>query len=361
MNQIQVIGTHNSYRRDISPATLAWLTRLNPTASQALDYQHAPLDVQLDHGVRQLEIDIYADSKGGAYLHPRGAEWERKAGLVPDADPMSPASMQGTDFKVMHIVDIDQRSNCEPLRKCLEIVRDWSRAHPNHVPVFVDLETKQDIPFKTDNLTFTKPEVFTQATYDRLDAEIREVFGPDHLVTPDDVRGNFPTLNAAVRTQGWPSLDSARGKIVFLFDRPHDTALYVQDHPSLQGRVIFTNGKPGEPDCAFTEVNEGFVGARGNGSEPVNNAEAAKVIPALVREGYLVRTRSDANTVEARLNDVSRRQTALDSGAQLISTDYPTFEPAPWHDFSVGFPGGTIARCNPVNAPRGCDSAALEK
>ena len=38
--------------------------------------------------------------------------------------------------------------------------------------------------------------------------------------------------------------------------------------------------------------------------------------------GYLVRTRSDANTTEARENDYSRFEAALESGAQIISTDY---------------------------------------
>lgn len=360
LNQIQVIGTHNSYRRDISPATLKWLTKLSPQAAIALDYRHDTLSAQLDHGVRQLEIDIYADSEGGRYAHPKGPEWERKAGLTPDRDPTPPQAMQGTDFKVMHIVDIDQRSNCQPLRVCLAEIKAWSDAHPNHVPVFIDLETKQDIPFGGGKLDFTQPEVFTPATYDRLDAELVSVFGRNGIVTPDQVRGSSETLDKAVHLHGWPSLSQTRGKIVFLFDRPHDTARYTQGHPALRDRIVFTNAKPGDPDCAFTEVNEGFIGAKGNGSEAVDNAAAARIIPELVKQGYLVRTRADANTIEARQNDLKRRNVAFSSGAHLISTDYPGFEPAPWHDYAVSFGPGLIARCNPVNAPASCRSNALE-
>lgn len=361
VNQIQVIGTHNSYRRDISPVTLRWLTGLSPQAAIALDYHHDTLTAQLDHGVRQLEIDIYADTQGGRYAHPKGPEWERKAGLTPQADPTPPQAMQGTDFKVMHIVDIDQRSSCQPFRACLEQIRAWSDAHPGHVPVFIDLETKQDIPFGGGKLPFTAPEVFTPATYDRLDAELLSVLGRDRIITPDDVRGSATTLDEGVRTHGWPDLAHARGKIVFLFDRPHDTARYTQDHPALRNRVVFTNARPGDPDCGFTEVNEGFIGAKGNGSEAVNNKAASIVIPDLVRRGYLVRTRSDANTIEARQNDLERRDVALASGAQLVSTDYPGFEPAPWHNYAVSFGEGLVARCNPVNAPASCRSNALEK
>lgn len=359
LNQIQVIGTHNSYRRDISPATLKWLTKLSPQAAIALDYRHDTLSAQLDHGVRQLEIDIYADSEGGRYAHPKGPEWERKAGLTPDRDPTPPQAMQGTDFKVMHIVDIDQRSTCQPLRACLQIVKDWSDAHPGHLPVFIDLETKQSAP-PGGNAPFTAPEIFTPATYDRLDAELLEVFGRDRILAPDDVRGSSASLNEAIRMKGWPSLAQARGKVVFVFERPHDTARYLVGHPALKGRLIFPNGKPGEPSCAFTEINEGFIGKKIADFDPVDNAKAARTIPALVKQGYLIRTRSDGDTIEARKNDLERRKVALGSGAQLVSTDYPIFQPAPWNNYAVAFPNGGLARCNPVNAPRSCQDGRLE-
>lgn len=357
MNQIQVIGTHNSYRRSISPTTLAWLKAQSPNMANALDYQHGSLLAQLDGGMRQLEIDIYADSTGKRYAHPRGVEWEKKAGLTPDQDQSDVTEAQGTDFKVMHIVDIDQRSSCEPLRNCLQIIKSWSDAHPNHLPLYIDLETKQDVPLK--NGKFTQPEQFTPATYDKLDAELLAVFGRERILTPDDVRGSYPTLNEAVLKRGWPALAFGRGKVVFTFDRPHDTARYVKGHPALQGRVVFTNAQPGDPDAAFTEVNEGFVGQEGNGSAAVNNAAALQKIQELVTKGYLVRTRSDANTVEARQNDTARRDVAFQSGAQIISTDYPSFEPAPWHNFTIAFPGGVIARCNPVNAPASCTAVDI--
>ncbi|MFT8674871.1 phosphatidylinositol-specific phospholipase C1-like protein [Acetobacter sp.] len=355
MNQVQVIGTHNSYRRSIAPSTLAWLTAKSPQMAEALDYKHGTIPAQLDGGMRQLEIDIYADSNGKHYAHPRGAEWQKKAGLTPDADQSDVTDMQGTDFKVMHIVDIDQRSSCEPLRNCLEVIKAWSDAHPNHLPLYIDLETKQDVPIK--NGAFTQPEQFTTATYDKLDAELLSVFGRDRIVTPDDVRGPYATLNEAIRTRGWPTLAFGRGKVVFTFDRPHDTARYLVGHPALRGRVVFTNGRPGDPDAAYTEANEGFVGQAGNGSAEVNNTTALHEIQDLVKQGYLVRTRSDANTVEARQNDPARRNVAFQSGAQIISTDYPSFEPAPWHNFTVAFPGGVIARCNPVTAPATCSAA----
>ena len=54
---------------------------------------------------------------------------------------------------------------------------------------------------------------FDEAAYDALDAEIASVFPPDGLITPDDVRGNAPTLREAVLTRGWPKLGDARGRV----------------------------------------------------------------------------------------------------------------------------------------------------
>ena len=98
--------------------------------------------------------------------------------------------------------------------------------------------------------------------------------------------------------------------------------------------MLFTNAVPGAPDAAFTELNDG----------------PASEIEKLVRQGYLVRTRSDDSTHEARTNDTKRRDAMLKSGAQIVSTDYPASEPARWEGhYFVALPGNATARCNPVN------------
>ena len=164
------------------------------------------------------------------------------------------------------------------------------------------------------------------------------------MITPDQVRGRHRTLNTAVRKGGWPTLAQARGKVVFLMDQTDVGPLYLKGHPALRGRVLFTNATPGQPDAAFIEENDGD--------------EAT--ITSLVRAGYLVRTRADAGTVEARSNDGRRRDSALRSGAQIVSTDYPQFEPARWSGYFVALPNGMPARCNPVNGPAGCVDSLLE-
>ena len=68
------------------------------------------------------------------------------------------------------------------------------------------------------------------------------------------------------------------------------------------------------------------------------------------------------DTKEARTGDVSTRDAALASGAQWVSTDYPTISDNRFGTpYFAAIPGGTVARCNPINAPAGCVSSLLER
>jgi calcium-dependent phosphoinositide phospholipase C len=338
LNQIQVIGSHNSYHAGMAPSETAWLRNLSQKSADGLEYRHAGLDVQFDMGVRQVEIDIYADVKGGRFAHPANLKFVSDMGLAADA-PFDPSGLfLKPGFKVMHAQDIDYRSNCQPFTGCLAVILNWSKAHPGHLPLFILIETKvgKSRPYQTET------EAFTPAVFDDLDKEIRSVIPTDKMIVPDDVRGKHATLEEAVLTDGWPTLDSARGKIIFLLDQRKAEADYVAGHPSLKGRVIFTNAEPGSPDAAFTEQND-----------PLKDPA---LIPSLVKKGYLVRARTDADTVQGRSGDTKMREAAMASGAQILSSDYYFGEKASWSGFSVNFPNGEVARCNPVVGPKQCDA-----
>jgi hypothetical protein len=342
VNQIQVIGSHNSYHAGFAPSERKYMEMKNPKALRSLDYHHAPLADQLSGGVRQIEIDVFADARGGRFAHPAIVREVAAAGLPADPDFDPQHEMDKPGFKVMHVQDLDERSTCHTFVACLTVVRTWSKQHPQHVPIFILVETKEggsrDLP------DAVKTEPFTPAVFDALDAEIRSVFEPDEMITPDEVRGDAPTLVAAVHAGRWPTLAKVRGRVIFLMDQQHAGPIYAEGHPSLQGRILFTNASPGASDAAFVEQNNG----------------TREEIDALVKQGYLVRTRTDEGTEQARTNDTTRRDLALVSGAQMISTDYPSSEPSAWTTFSVGLPNGLVARCNPVNKPTGCIDELLE-
>ncbi len=334
LNQIQVIGTHNSYHAGFAPSTAKLWEEKNPRGFSGLDYQHQPLAAQFDSGVRQIELDIFADSKGGLYAHPAGPAMVAAAGLPADPDFDPNGLMNKPGFKVMHMQDVDYRSTCEPFTACLEQIRKWSHAHPKHIPIFILVETKEERPRPPAQVTM--PEPFTASTFDALDAEIRSVFPANEMITPDDVRGKYGTMIEAVLAGNWPTLKSARGKVIFLMDQRPVGPIYLDGHPSLRGRVLFTNAVPGQPDAAFIERNDG----------------PAAEITALVQKGYLIRARTDSDTKEARTDSTARRDEMMSSGAQMLSTDYPVNEPARWPGhYVVALPGNSVARSNPVNSP----------
>lgn len=341
LNQIQTIGSHNSYHLLADEPERTLRRSFIGSGEDSLEYTHGPLGHQFSsEKVRQIELDVFDDPNGGLYADP----------LIRNAvngGPYDPA-MNQPGIKVLHIQDVDYHSNCITLILCLQTVKAWSDANPRHVPLTILLELK-DTPLVLGGIDFVDPLPFNAAAMDRLDGEIRSVFSEDEMITPDDVRGSHATLEEAVLQDGWPTLGDSRGKVMFLMDNSGGyRTTYLGGHPSLAGRVLFTNSNPGQADAAFVERND----AKGSLADIQN----------LVAEGYVVRTRADADTVEARAGDTSTRDAALASGAQWVSTDYPV--PSLSQQFGTGYsasiPGGVAARCNPINGPTGCVSFWLD-
>ncbi|MDQ2825959.1 MAG: phosphatidylinositol-specific phospholipase C1-like protein [Actinomycetota bacterium] len=281
LNQIQVLGTHNSYHVAPPPG---------PGVTPDRDITQSTLTIQLDHqSVRQVELDVHAGRPGG--------------------------------LAVFHL-DGDEGTTCPTFVQCLTEVRAWSQRNRGHLPVFVLVEPKDDPGAPVDAAA--------------VDAEVRRVFTPAELLTPDDVQGDAPTLSQAVLERGWPALGATRDKVVVVLNAPVPTrAAYTSGETSLHGRAMFVYSDPASPLAAFMSV-------------PDARLEGARIV-GLVRSGYMVRTRADDSGVEARADDLSRATAALASGAQLVSTDFPA--PAP-SGYVVAMPG-TPARCNPVTVAPG--------
>ncbi len=337
LNDLMTVGTHNSYHVRTPEKIMALIRGVAPKAWVGLDYSHPPLLEQLNDGMRALELDLVFDPQGGRFAHPAGL---KLAGL-PD-DPAYVAAMSRPGFKVLHIQDVDFTSNCLTFVECLTIIRDWSRAHPRHTPILITMNTndeKSHAPGGVDELPFD------EHAYDALDAEIRSVFRPSELITPDDIQGRYPTLREAVLKHGWPTLGASRGRFLFALDEeaPH-VAAYRGKRASLEGRVLFVNTDETSPAAGYITLNE--------------HADVPR-ITADVKAGFVVRTRADADTVEARSNDVTRRDAALQSGAQYVSTDYPHPDTR-LSDYQARLPGNAITVCNPVRAADKCAGIPVE-
>jgi hypothetical protein len=122
---------------------------------------------------------------------------------------------------------------------------------------------------------------------------------------------------------------------------------YIAGHSSLRGRIMFVNAQPGKEEAAFVILND-----------PIQYEDS---IRTLVKGGYLVRTRADEGTHEARKADYRKLEAALRSGAHYISTDYYMPDRRFAGNYKVQLPEGKIARCNPVLPPKVCNSSTIEQ
>jgi hypothetical protein len=344
MNQIQVIGTHNSYHQRAADSLMKLIALRNPQAARDLDYGHRPLPEQLGElGIRQLELDCYADPEGGRFAHPLGPAAAVKAGFAPVASNDPEAKLLRPGIKVMHVPDVDFGSSVLTLVDGLKEIRAWSLQHPRHVPIFILIELKRETlgAAFTPALPWRKPELA------ELEREILSVFPIKDILTPDDIRGHAHTLREGLREHGWPMLDSMRGKVLFGMDNEGpERAAYLLGHPALEGRILFVSVPEENPAAAWMKVND-----------PIRDFAR---IQTLVRDGFLVRTRADVPTEQARANDVQMRDHALASGAQFVSTDYPVPNPK-FSPYCVQLEGNVVARSNPVNGPANLRGRDLEK
>lgn len=364
INQIQVLGTHNSYARPVDPrlfqAIKPVLDNMEKTyfakmpAAQkekfleyhpngmslieGLKYDHPPLSEQLDSGLRSLELDVYNDPDGGRFAEPAGYVALRKAG-VQNLAYMDKTDLEKPGFKLLHMADLDFRTYHTTLVSALKELKSWSQQNPDHAPIFIMIEAKDNgIPL-FPNATQVLP--FDQKAFELLDQDILQTMGRDRLILPDDVRGGYKTLRDAVKAGHWPTVAQARGKFVFLLlpsaaGLGEEGGAYVKDAPNLEKKVMFVQSSPESSFGAFLLLDN----AKMRQSE----------IQRYVKEGFLVRTRADIETYEAKVNDYSRAEAAFSSGAQIISTDFFKATNTYGTPYRVQLPKARDMQANPINA-----------
>lgn len=316
INQLQLLGTHNSYHIAPDAFTMSAIAAVAGNEALAIDYTRRPLAEQLEQqGVRHVELDCYLDPEGTLYRHPLAMTMAKLAGArMPPFDPEGRLAVPG--IKVLHSPDFDVRTTNYTLHDALTEMKTWSDAHDWHVPIFVLIE------LKSDSFSGSKPLPWREGAFTTLHDELRAVWPRKRILTPRDVQGEAATLREAVAGKGWPLVEEHLGKVAFLLDNEgEDRDRYLQ--ATDRERLLFVSVSPEHPEAAWMKRNE-----------PV--AQEAE-IRELVEQGFLVRTRADAGTHEARANDTRRRDLAIATGAQLISTDYPEPDQR-FSNYAVGLP-----------------------
>ncbi|WP_343660738.1 phosphatidylinositol-specific phospholipase C domain-containing protein [Chryseobacterium sp.] len=363
INQLQVVGTHNSYAQPADPRVLDLVTPIingmmqkysssmseeqkakfkeyhpyGMDLKEGLNYNHPDFTEQLNANLRGLEIDVYYDPEGNRFSRPATYEILKAKGVT-DLAPFNTKGLDQPGFKVLHMADIDFRTHYPTLKDALTALKTWSDQHPGHTPVFMMIEAKDSGFPIFENSTKVLP--FDKKAYDELDGEIVKYLGKDKIITPKEVQGKYKTLKEAVTHNNWPKLNDSKGKFIFMLLPGSAGTLSSKNNPylidgSLKERMMFLNSEPDDSFAGFILRDNAIV--------------RQKEIQDLVKQGYMVRTRSDIETYEAKTNDFTRSEAAFSSGSQIISTDF--FRPGNTYGtpYFIQPPQGKDYLNNPLN------------
>ncbi|CAM9955126.1 unnamed protein product [Ectocarpus sp. 6 AP-2014] len=304
INQLQVIGTHNSYHR----------RTYVPALSDYWDYHYPSLTAQLDAGIRHLELDIHYDWKTGRWF-------------------------------VFHLSILDAVSSCNCLSVCLAEIREWSDTHPTHHILFIEIELKLTGDFL--QLCGEKTPDADHTAFRAMQETVIDEFPLDRILTPREVRGDYETLAEAVTATtsaselfvptntsstsaessgsggvaregmagGWPLVDETRGKVLFIVDYQTTNILC---RPSVRkalpkDETVFFERTP------LTEIGHSDLLAFG---ETRNSG----LIEGMVRSGIIVRNRIPNHDWDSRSDseedgEEPRLTYIVDTPAQLVVYD----------------------------------------
>lgn len=312
LNDIRILASHNSYKKKPDPKVLRFLSRFKKRLGEELDpiqldYGHEKLTIQLDSfNVRGFEFDLAYDPNGGAYAKRRinyfipGLKQKSK-------DP----KLYQPGIKLLHIADIDFESNYLTFQEALLELKNWSEDNPKHIPLFVNLEIKRSSPGDyskfLNRIGFKKAPLTDTNIFKVIKNEIFGVFTEESMIfKPKDLKGDYNSIQERLENEGWPKLNDCLGKIIFIVDGDID-GYYTNKINKNDNSLMFIYSEPNDASCAFIIRNE-----------PIGNEKEINDLS----DKYIVRTRADAGTIEARNMDYTKYQAAFESQAQIVSTDY---------------------------------------
>ncbi len=277
-NELRYVATHNSYQNESVPELqklygLANRLTFGAVPENGGEFQSAPLWEQLERGIRSLELDVETMHVGGK-----------------------------TSFVCLHSPVLDMTTNSYDLGLALREIKLWSDAHPAHLPVTLIMEPKVAM------LPLWNMDVFTCRNANLLDALLRQTLG-ETLLTPAQMLRGYSDFAEMRANDDWPRVDAMQGRVLVLLHSTLVTNAYILQDRTLRSQAMFpmlSTFESGRPMAAFLIEND---------PEKLK-AQRAKLIDG---EKLIVRTRADSFGHPER----AKRAAALESGAQILSTDHP--------------------------------------
>lgn len=293
-NEVSFLGTHNSYQKACVPARQKLFQNASTVTfglvkAEKATFESDFLTDQFNLGIRSIELDVET--------------------VVTDGK---------ISFVCSHAPVLDMPTHCYDFALALKEIKLWSDANPGHLPITVIIEPKKTfIPEKDMHY-------FNYKYANELGEQAKQIFG-DTLITPSDMMGSHSSLKEMREADDWMTLDETRGHVMILLHDTTATEKYIAQDPTIKTQVMFPmlryDGR--DRDCAsFLLINKA--------SDIQNQANE------VLEKNLVIRTRSD-NYGSYNAQD---SQTALNSGAQIVSTDYPPKADMTNAERCVTFAGG---------------------
>ena len=293
-NDLRYIATHNSYQtasteqlskifRNLSDLTFGLVSE------KTADFVSPTITDQLNNGIYSLELDIETFDRNGE-----------------------------VSFTCMHSPCFEMGTSCYDFSLTLKEIAMWSDNNPNHLPITIIIEPKETfLPMKS--MKFFNVEYAKE-----FDKTLKAGLG-DKLFTPSDMLGDYENFAQLRADDGWCEVKDMLGKVLVLLHECNVTEKYISIDESLKTQAMFPmlSADGADRDCAS------FILA----NKPEELMEIREEL--LDEKKLVVRTRSDKFTQISE----ERRKSAFESGAQIISTDYPVMGNAEREDYFVSFGG----------------------
>ncbi|MBE6751332.1 MAG: phosphatidylinositol-specific phospholipase C domain-containing protein [Ruminococcaceae bacterium] len=278
LNEIAILGTHNSYQR-LATAETRFAMNIIDTITfkkaglNTFDFEMDTLTEQLEMGVRNVEIDIETLDKDDKI-----------------------------EFKVTHNSIVDNASSAYDFTKALQEIKMWSDNNPRHIPVIVIVEPKSFV------IEINGMKKFSLEYAKELDKIVEETLG-DSLLTPEDMLRDYQSFKEMRENDDWISLKEAQGKILVLLHDCDVTESYIALDETIKTQKMF-------PMLRYDDRNETYTSfILENDAFRANERKAENINES----NLIVRTRAD---VYPDYSD-ERYEVIETCGSQIITTDFP--------------------------------------
>lgn len=274
LNEIRYIASHNSYKTGLTPETKYFYHGpLAAIMGKQYDYIFDTITEQLNCGIRSIELD---------------------ANKIKTDD--------GFKIECLHSDLLETNSTMINFDKGLHEIRMWMDRNPDALPIIVLVEPKGGKNFDLE-------------AFDKFDEMLFDNFG-DKLVTPKkllDGAGvkDFDEFRAK---NAYPTVDSLKGKIIFLLHEKDSLETYMERDPDMQKSAM-------NIALEYTTVEKkGKEYSRFSFTAILNDPTKQKdlIAKAVNEDNFMVRTRLDKYAV---VKDHWYKN-GIESDANILSTDY---------------------------------------